>query len=72
MMVRGVDDAFCGVGMEVSRKRRRVLKVSRKRHTAGGCKIVDSVVVKVSRKRLMLLKVSMSKDGDVLCWLYIV
>ena len=39
MMVRGVDDAFCGVGMEVSRKRRMVLKLLRKRDPRG--EIVD-------------------------------
>mgnify|MGYP000659533897 FL=1 len=54
MMVRGVDDVFCGVGMEVSRKRLMVLKVLRKRDPRGWRQIVDLVVVKVSRKRCMV------------------
>ena len=54
MMVRGVDDAFCGVGMEVSRKRLMVLKLLRKRDPRGWRQIVDLVVVKVSRKRCMV------------------
>ena len=40
-MVRGVDDAFCGVGMEVSRKRLMVLKLLRKRDPRGWREIVD-------------------------------
>ena len=39
MMVRGVDDAFCGVSMEVSWKRLMVLKLLRKRDPRG--EIVD-------------------------------
>ena len=39
MMVRGVDDAFCGVGMEVSRKRLMVLKLLRKRDPRGCVKL---------------------------------
>ena len=54
MMVRGVDNAFCGVGMEVSRKRLMVLKVLRKRDPRGWRQIVDLVVVKLSRKRCMV------------------
>ena len=54
MMVRGVDNAFCGVGMDVSRKRLMVLKVLRKRDPRGWRQIVDLVVVKVSRKRCMV------------------
>ena len=41
MVVRGVDDAFCGVGMEVSRKRLMVLKLLRKRDPRGWREIVD-------------------------------
>ena len=41
MTVRGVDDAFCGVGMEVSRKRLMVLKLLRKRDPRGWREIVD-------------------------------
>ena len=41
MMVRGVDDAFCGVSMEVSRKRLMVLKLLRKRDPRGWGEIVD-------------------------------
>ena len=54
MMVRGVDKAFCGVSMEVSRKRLMVLKVLRKRDPRGWRQIVDLVVVKVLRKRCMV------------------
>ena len=52
--MRGVDNAFCCVGMEVSRKRLMVLKVLRKRDPRGWRQIVDLVVVKVSRKRCMV------------------